>query len=145
MEYLEGETLAARLARQMLPPEQSLEYAGQIASALDAAHRAGIFHRDLKPANAMLTPSGTKLLDFGLAKIDADVDVTRTSEGIVLGTAAYMSPEQAEGKPADARSDVFSFGAVLYEMLSGRRAFAGLQVLGALLRDDPPPSTHRKT
>jgi serine/threonine protein kinase len=100
--------------------------ATQIAEALDAAHRKGVVHRDLKPANIMVTTEGSvKLLDFGLAKQVTDSDETRTIEGTVMGTAAYMAPEQAEGKPLDARSDVFSFGAVLYELLSGRRAFSG--------------------
>jgi eukaryotic-like serine/threonine-protein kinase len=138
MEYLEGETL-----RGPLPLDEVLRLATQIAGALEVAHQQGILHRDLKPGNVMLTKSGTKLLDFGLAKLmNEDVDVTRTAEGTVLGTVAYMSPEQAEGKPLDARSDIFSFGAVLYELLSGRRAFSGdttARVLSAVLRDDPPP------
>jgi serine/threonine protein kinase/Tfp pilus assembly protein PilF len=142
MEHLDGETLAARLSKGPLPMQQAVEFATQVASALDRAHRAGIVHRDLKPGNIMLTETGAKLLDFGLAKmVDADVDVTRTLEGTVLGTAAYMSPEQAQGGTLDARSDVFSFGAVLYEMASGHRAFAGqttIQVLSSVLRDDPP-------
>jgi serine/threonine protein kinase len=142
MEHLEGETLAARLAKGPLATDQALQYAIQVASALDRAHRAGIIHRDLKPGNIMITEVGAKLLDFGLAKVaDADVDVTRTMEGAVLGTAAYMSPEQAQGQPLDGRSDVFSFGAVLYEMASGHRAFGGhttVQVLSSVLRDDPP-------
>jgi eukaryotic-like serine/threonine-protein kinase len=143
MEHLDGRTLAARVAEGPVSPEEALRYATQIASALERAHRAGVIHRDLKPANIMLTETGAKLLDFGLAKImDADTDVTRTVEGTVLGTAAYMSPEQAEGRALDARSDVFSFGTVVYEMLSGRRAFGGqsmVQVLSAVLRDDPLP------
>jgi serine/threonine-protein kinase len=142
MEHLEGETLAARLAKGPLATDQAVQYAIEVASALERAHRAGIIHRDLKPGNIMLTDTGAKLLDFGLAKIvDVDVDVTRTLEGTVLGTAAYMSPEQAQGKTLDARSDVFSFGAVLYEMASGHRAFGGhttVQVLSSVLRDDPP-------
>ena len=113
----------------------------QIAAALDAAHRKGVVHRDLKPANIMVTTEGSvKLLDFGLAKQVTDSDETRTIEGTVLGTAAYMAPEQAEGKPLDARSDVFSFGAVLYEMLSGRRAFSGeysISTMAAILHKEP--------
>ena len=144
LEYVEGQPL-----RGPLPADEAVRLALQIASALEEAHRHGILHRDLKPANIMVTgrsvsgPSAAKLLDFGLAKlITADADVTRTAEGTVVGTAAYMSPEQAEGRPLDARSDIFSFGAVMYEMLSGTRAFAGhtaAQVLSAVLRDDPAP------
>jgi len=142
LEYVEGAPLQGPMA-----VEHALRLALQIASALEAAHRRSILHRDLKPANIMVTREGTaKLLDFGLAKLigspeGGPEDLTRTVEGTVLGTAAYMSPEQAEAKPLDARSDVFSFGAVLYEMLSGTRAFAGhtaAQVLSAVLRDDPP-------
>jgi eukaryotic-like serine/threonine-protein kinase len=142
LEYLEGETLAARLSRGPLPTNQAIHFAIEIASALDRAHRAGVVHRDVKPGNIMLTEQGSKVLDFGLAKVpDADVDVTRTSNGAVVGTAAYMSPEQAEARPLDSRSDGFSFGAVLYEMLAGRRAFGGetiAQTLTAVLRDEPP-------
>jgi serine/threonine-protein kinase len=146
LEYIEGHTLADRLRSGRGPglaPEEALRIARQIAEGLEEAHRAGILHRDLKPSNVMVTTKGVaKLLDFGLAKlVSVDADVTRTLDGTVLGTAAYMSPEQAEGRPLDARSDVFSFGAVLYEMLSGNRAFAGtttVQVLNAVLRDEPP-------
>ena len=148
LEYVEGQPL-----RGPLPVEEAVRLALQIASALVEAHRHGILHRDLKPANILVTgrrgdgasadSPDAKLLDFGLAKLTAtDADVTRTMEGTVLGTAAYMSPEQAQGKPLDARSDIFSFGAVLYEMLSGTRAFAGhtaVQVLSAVLGNDPPP------
>ena len=115
----------------------------QIEEALDAAHRKGVVHRDLKPANIMVTTEGSvKLLDFGLAKQVTDSDETRTIEGTVMGTAAYMAPEQAEGKLLDARSDVFSFGAVLYELLSGRRAFSGensISTMAAILHKEPAP------
>src|SRR3977135_2880994 len=143
LEYVEGESLHGAMA-----VEQALRLALQIGSALEAAHGRGILPRDLKPANIMVTREGTaKLLDFGLAKLlgspeGGPRDVTGTVEGTVLGTAAYMSPEQAEGKPLDARSDVFGFGAVLYEMLSGARAFPGttaVQVWNAVRRDDPSP------
>jgi TolB-like protein/Tfp pilus assembly protein PilF len=139
LEYIEGEPLHGPIA-----VEQAVLLALQMVSALEAAHRRGILHRDLKPLNIMVTPEGTaKLLDFGLAKlVGVDADVTRTMEGMVVGTAGYMSPEQAQGQSLDARSDVFSFGAVLYEMLSGSRAFGGsstAEVLSAVLRDDPRP------
>ena len=139
LEYIEGHPI-----RGPLPADEALRLAIQIAGALEGAHSKGILHRDLKPANIMVTEGGSaKLLDFGLAKLmDADADMTRTVDGTVIGTAAYMAPEQAEGKPLDARSDVFSFGAVLYEMLSGARAFPGtttIQVWNAVLRDDPSP------
>src|SRR5215467_11658498 len=143
MEHLDGETLAARLVKGPLGSGQAIEYALQIGAALERAHRSGVIHRDLKPSNNMLTDVGAKLLDFGLAKmLDGDADVTRTSDSVIVGTAAYMSPEQADALPLDARSDVFSFGAVLYEMASGRRAFGGnttAQVLTAVIRDEPPP------
>jgi TolB-like protein/Tfp pilus assembly protein PilF len=153
LEYIEGEPLHGPL-----PTNEVLRLAIQIASALEAAHRRGIIHRDLKPANVLVVRGGestdspdvagsstAKLLDFGLAKLlTTETDVTRTTDGVVVGTAAYMSPEQAEGKPLDVRSDIFSFGAVLYEMLSGTRAFGGqtaAQALSAILRDEPPPLT----
>jgi len=130
MEYLEGETLADRLKRGALPLEQVLELARQMASALAAAHEHGIVHRDLKPSNVMLTKSGVKLLDFGLAKweekggsVAPTAEKPLTQEGSLLGTIAYMAPEQLEGKEADARSDIYAFGAVLYEMVTGERAF----------------------
>ena len=135
MECIEGETLAKRLEKGPLPLDQVLKYGAQVADALDKAHRSGITHRDLKPGNIMLTNSGTKLLDFGLAKptvpatsgatITAAVTpiTAVTAEGSILGTFQYMSPEQIEGKESDGRSDIFSFGSVLYEMLTGRRAF----------------------
>ncbi len=138
MEYVDGATL-----RGPMTGEEARRLALQIATALATAHRHGILHRDIKPANVMITAGGVKLLDFGLAKsIAAQADVTCTSEGTVVGTVAYMSPEQAQGCRLDARSDIFSFGAVLYEMVSGDRAFGGTttpQVLSAILRDDPLP------
>jgi len=136
MEFIEGETLSERIKRGPIPLDELLQIAGQIADALDKAHRQGLVHRDLKPANVMLTESGAKLLDFGLAKIqisDGKVEgmtsITRTTPltgaGTILGTIQYMSPEQLEGKEADARSDIFAFGALLYEMATGKRAFEG--------------------
>lgn len=150
MEYLDGETLAERLARGPLAIDDALAYARQIASALDRAHRAGIVHRDLKPRNIMVTSSGAKLLDFGLAKASASVVETRapdqssalTAPGAILGTLHYMAPEQLEGREADARTDVFGFGCVLYEMLSGRKAFqarSSASLLTAIMVSDPPP------
>ena len=122
-----------------------MRLASQIADALHAAHERGILHRDLKPANVMVVRQGgsphAKLLDFGIAQLtSSDLGATRTVTGDVMGTPAYMSPEQATAKPLDARSDVFSFGAVLYELLAGTRAFTGdstAQILSAVLRDDP--------
>jgi serine/threonine protein kinase len=147
MECLAGETLATRLERGPLEPSQAVEYAIQIAEALAAAHAAGVVHRDLKPANVMLTPTGVKLLDFGLARLQqhegaSALAATRlTSAGLVVGTVPYMAPEQIEGRRIDARVDVFAFGAVLHEMLTGRRAFEGdsaASVMSAVLRDMPP-------
>jgi len=142
MEYLEGETLASRLARGALPLPQALELAVPIADALDRAHRAGIVHRDLKPGNIMLTKSGPKLLDFGLAKSrgpmkgssldSATPTKEKTAQGSLLGTLAYMAPEQLEGKEADARADLWALGAVLYEMVTGRRAFEGKSTAGLI-------------
>ncbi len=131
MEYIEGVALSGPL-----PVEEALRLALQMTAALEAAHAKGITHRDLKPANILVTKEGVKLLDFGLAKSVEGADATRTIEGTILGTPSYMAPEQIEGKPCDARSDVFSFGAVLYEMLAGSRAFEGM---AAVLRDDPKP------
>jgi Tol biopolymer transport system component len=155
MEYLEGETLAARLKRGPLPGAEVLRFAREIADALEQAHRHGIVHRDLKPGNVMLTRSGTKLLDFGLAKsirpspaadfLAADTPTETapvTAVGLVAGTLPYMAPEQVEGKEADARTDIFALGAVLYEMATGRRAFEGTSpasLIGAIMRADPPP------
>ena len=154
MECVEGETLAKRLEKGPLPLEQVLKYGTQMADALDKAHRAGIVHRDLKPGNIMLTSTGVKLLDFGLAKpvegVGSGLTVSAaavrsspvTQEGMVVGTFQYMSPEQVEGKEVDGRSDVFSLGAVLYEMLTGKRAFEGksqLSVASAILEKEPAP------
>jgi eukaryotic-like serine/threonine-protein kinase len=154
MEYLEGETLAKQLEKGPLPLAQVLKYAVQIADALDKAHRTGIIHRDLKPGNIMITKSGAKLLDFGLAKTAMPLapaatltaSITRatpvTQQGTIVGTFQYMSPEQVEGKNLDTRSDIFSFGAVLYELVTGLRAFPGksqLSVASAILEKDPPP------
>src|SRR3984893_10398980 len=159
MECVEGETLAKRLEKGPLPLDQTLKYAAQIADALDKAHRNGIVHRDLKPGNIMLTPSGAKLLDFGLAKQATPAAMLATltgaapqkspvtQEGTIVGTFQYMSPEQVEAKEVDGRSDIFSFGAVLYEMLTGKRAFPGksqFSVASAVLEKDPEPiSTHQ--
>src|SRR6266404_571611 len=153
MECVEGETLAKRLEKGALPLEQVLKYGTQIADALDKAHRSGVVHRDLKPGNIMLTPAGAKLLDFGLAKpaaaLSSGVTLTAarrnspvTEQGTIVGTFQYMSPEQIEGKELDARSDIFSFGALLYEMLTGKRAFEGksqLSVASAILEKEPVP------
>ena len=139
MEYAEGPSL-----KGPLPVEQAIPLALQIATALEAAHKRGILHRDLKPANVIVTGSGAKLLDFGLAKLtgESEPENTQTMEGAVMGTAAYMSPEQAQGQPLDVRSDIFSFGALLYELLSGRRAFDAVSVLetmNAVVRSEPAP------
>jgi serine/threonine protein kinase len=156
MEYLEGELLADKIARGPLPMEQSLTYGIQIAGALDKAHRKNIVHRDLKPGNIMITPSGAKLLDFGLAKFqptDQQSTLSQlasaptksygiTTQGTILGTLGYMSPEQLEGKVTDTRTDIFSFGAVLYEMTTGKRAFTGASqasLIAAILSADPTP------
>jgi TolB-like protein len=132
LEYIDGKPLQGPI-----PVEEAVRLAIQITSALEEAHGRGILHRDLKPANILVTSKGTaKLLDFGLAKLTASADATRTIEGTIAGTPSYMAPEQIEGQPCDARSDVFSFGAVLYEMLAGSRAFDGM---ASVLRDDPKP------
>ena len=151
MEYLEGETLARSLERGPVALGRALAIGSQIADALDAAHRRGVIHRDLKPSNVMLTTDGVKLLDFGLAKLrdvdaaEPDAQSTRslglTEEGVILGTYPYMSPEQVEGQSADARSDIFALGIVLYEMVTGRRAFHGesrATLTVAILTHDPP-------
>ena len=157
MELIEGESLAVRLAKGPLPVEHVLRFGGEIADALERAHGQGIVHRDLKPGNVMLTKSGVKLLDFGLAKFQpaplaAVEGVSRlateaahgeplTQRGSVVGTFQYMAPEQLEGKEADARSDIFALGCVLFEMATGRKAFEGksqASLIGAILRDEPP-------
>jgi eukaryotic-like serine/threonine-protein kinase len=157
MEYVAGETLDHLIGRKGMPVRTALKYAAQIADALATAHAAGIVHRDLKPSNVMVTAQGlVKVLDFGLAKLnetaEADVfaetvhgdGIPLTEEGTILGTVAYMSPEQAEGKRVDARSDIFSFGSVLYEMVTGRRAFGGgskLSSLSGILHTEPQPAS----
>jgi eukaryotic-like serine/threonine-protein kinase len=165
MEYLEGQTLAERLGKGALPLDQVLKIATEIAQALEKAHQQGIIHRDLKPANIMLTKAGTKLMDFGLAKPEMSgasraigpltpstptmnlASLTSaasplTQKGSIVGTFQYMAPEALQGAEADARSDLFSFGCVLYEMVTGRRAFEGksqLSVFTAILEKDPEP------
>jgi Tol biopolymer transport system component/phosphotransferase system HPr-like phosphotransfer protein len=150
MELLDGETLADRIARGSLPMRDVLRYGGEIATALDRAHRAGVVHRDLKPGNVMITKSGAKLLDFGLAKggtleITADGATQQkalTQEGTILGTFQYMAPEQLEGTEADARTDIFAFGALLYEMATGRRAFDGktkTSLIASIVGGEPKP------
>src|SRR5688572_26406082 len=153
MEYLDGETLEQRLKRGALPLDQALQVGIQIADALAAAHRAGIVHRDLKPGNVMLTKSGARLLDFGLAKSGAPAVAgslsmlpttppNLTAQGAILGTFQYMAPEQLEGQDADARTDIFAFGVVLYEMVTGKKTFEGksqASLIGAILKDEPPP------
>src|SRR3984893_3755711 len=159
MECVEGESLAKRLGKGPLPLEQVLKYGAQIADALDKAHRSGVVHRDLQPGNIMLTPRGAKLLDFGLAKplapvtsVDTWTAAVRqsspeTEQGTIVGTFQYMSPEQVEGKELDGRSDIFSLGAVLYEMVTGKRAFEGksqLSVASAILEKEPEPISAAK-
>ena len=151
MEYLEGETLAERLKNGPLPIDEAVDHALEIASALQAAHRHGIIHRDLKPANIMLTRAGAKLLDFGLAKPQPTAAASRASaltevppltrNGTLLGTPQYMAPEQIEGNDVDARTDIFAFGSVLFEMLTGRKPFEGHShpsLISAILKDEPP-------
>jgi Tol biopolymer transport system component len=156
MEFLEGESLAQRLTKGPMAVEELLKVSIQIVDALEKAHRSGIIHRDLKPGNIMLTREGAKLLDFGLAKAEASIpgggDLTAsptasqplTAAGTVLGTYQYMAPEQLEGKEVDARTDIFALGAVLYEMATGRRAFAGdtsASMIGAIMHQQPQPAS----
>jgi Tol biopolymer transport system component len=139
MEYVEGATLAQRLQRGAIPAAQAIRFASQIADALDRAHRLGIVHRDLKPANIMITRTGVKVLDFGLARLEPS---GASETGVVAGTPAYMSPEQLRGAATDARSDIFACGAVFYEMVTGKRAFGGpsqAAVVAAILEHQPPP------
>jgi serine/threonine protein kinase len=156
MEFLDGETLAARLSRGPLPLDEALKHATALAQALARAHREGITHRDLKPSNVMLTEGGVKLLDFGLAKLrergdsgavrspldDQSTGVALSPEGTLVGTIAYMSPEQLEGGIVDARTDIYALGLIVYEMITGQRAFAKVSQAGliaAILTEDPPP------
>jgi len=161
MEYLEGETLADRLTKGPLPLQQVLKYGAEICEGLDRAHKSGVVHRDLKPGNIMLAKSGAKLMDFGLAKSAPAIAAVSSSsltleltspvashpltgQGFVVGTFQYMSPEQVEGMEADARSDIFALGSVLYEMATGKRAFEGksnLSVASAILEKEPEPIT----
>src|SRR5215831_15564714 len=155
MEYLEGETLASRLRKGPLPLHEALQAAIDIAGALEAAHSRGIVHRDLKPSNVILTASGPKVLDFGLAKIQQEsvtvasggsvqqtVTTPLTGAGTIVGTLQYMAPEQLEGKEADARGDLFAFGALVYEMVTGRRAFEASSqaaLISSIMTADPAP------
>ncbi len=162
MEYIDGETLTDRLAKGALTFEKALEVAIQVADGLDKAHRLGVVHRDFKPGNIMLTRTGAKLLDFGLAKLAAEAgpgpssesflptqQMNLTKEGTILGTVQYMSPEQLEGKDVDYRSDIFAFGAVLYEMLTGKKAFEAnthaSAIAGIMTRQPPSISSHVKS
>jgi eukaryotic-like serine/threonine-protein kinase len=155
MEFLDGETLEARLRRGPLRVEQALPFAMQVAAALDKAHRLGMTHRDLKPGNIMLTRSGAKLLDFGLAKFTQSIFAPGvlpsqvstvlspiTAQGTILGTLQYMAPEQLEGRETDARTDIFALGSVIYEMVTGQAAFQGTNqavLIAKILGTDPAP------
>ena len=157
MELVEGATLAARLARGPMAVDLAVRCAAEIADALASAHAAGIVHRDLKPANIMLTRSGVKLLDFGLARLrpapatrpsaDESTEALLTMRGVLLGTLAYMAPEQMRGDEVDGRTDLFAFGAVVYEMIAGERAFAAdsqAALIAAILERDPPALTRAR-
>ncbi len=159
MEYLDGQSVAERVAKGPMPLREALECAAQVADALSKAHRQGVVHRDIKPGNVIITKEGAKVLDFGLAKARparraVEAAATQsipsspvTQAGIVVGTVPYMAPEQLEGRETDARTDIFAFGAMLYEMLSGRRAFDGASqasVIASIMTADPPPLTERQ-
>src|SRR5579863_5916288 len=159
MELVEGESLAAIIGRGPLPLDQALQYAIQIVDALSAAHARGVIHRDLKPGNIIITKNGAKVLDFGLAKLGSERAPANasgntetameplTKSGAVLGTLYYMAPEQVEGKDTDERSDIFSFGVLFYEMITGQRPFTGdsqAAVLASLMKDAPPPINQRQ-
>src|SRR5579862_9197771 len=154
MEFIEGETLSKIIERGPLPLDRALQYAVQIVDALSAAHAKGVIHRDLKPGNIIITRNGVKVLDFGLAKLASErmpsgsadnietVTEPITRAGSVLGTLYYMAPEQVEAKDSDERSDIFSFGVVFYEMITGQRPFTGdtqAATLASLMKDQPPP------
>src|SRR5262245_21926339 len=159
MEHLEGETLSERLEKGALPVREALKIALAIADALDKAHKQGVVHRDLKPSNVMLTKRGAKLLDFGLAKPGGVLQAVGavegrsmmptaanvTTPGVIVGTVQYMAPEQLEGREADARTDIFAFGVVLYEMLTGKKAFQGKSktlLMSAIMTSEPKPLAH---
>src|SRR5213593_489987 len=157
-ELLEGETLRKRMSETAMAQRRVIDYASQIAHGLAAAHEKGIVHRDLKPDNIFVTRDGrAKILDFGLAKLipgkddgntESRTEQRGTSPGTVVGTAGYMSPEQVRGEQVDHRSDIFSFGAILYEMLSGRRAFkrdSSVETMNAILREEPPELTRAES
>jgi len=152
LEFLEGRTLADRLGKGPMPASEALRVGSEIAFALETAHRHGIVHRDLKPPNVMLTRTGAKLLDFGLAKPSAalapaaadapTLSKSLTEEGVIVGTVRYMAPEQLEGKDTDGRTDIFALGALLYEMSTGRSAFSGTSrasIIAAIMSSDPAP------